>query len=107
MRNGPRAPCLCLSHVRLRDLANGEALLGCLEVLGQDVDVILAQLDDRLIADDVHVELDSFQQYFLLDVAELLGARARIGFGTYLRAGVPVTLATLAIGTLALALAPR
>jgi Na+/H+ antiporter NhaD/arsenite permease-like protein len=42
-----------------------------------------------------------------LIVVEQARGRAHVPFGTYLRAGVPVTLATLALGTLALALAPR
>ena len=64
------AASLGLCHVGARHLADIEAVLGRLELLGQHLHVVLAQADDGRVAHDVHIGRRSIEEDGLLDRAQ-------------------------------------
>ena len=70
-----RAASLGLRHVGARHLADIEAVLGRLELLGQHLHVVLAQADDGRVAHDVDIGGRGIEKDGLLDRAQ--GSRAQ------------------------------
>ena len=66
------APGFGLRHVGARHLADIEAVLGRLELLGQHGDVVLAQANDGRVAHDIDVSGRGIEQDRLLDGAKRL-----------------------------------
>ncbi len=66
---------LGLGHVGARDLADIEAVLGRLELLGQHRHVVLAQFHDGRVAYDIDVSGGGVEQHGLLDGAQALARR--------------------------------
>ena len=57
-----REPCLGLGDVGARQVADLEPVARRLQIGAQDRDILLVELDDRLIADDVHIGADDLRE---------------------------------------------
>ena len=80
---GPRAgeAGLGLRHIGSGHLADLEAVLGLAKLLLEHLDVAVAQIQDRRVAQHVHVGLRAALQHALLDVAQGFPRAEHVRFG--------------------------
>src|SRR3546814_12672074 len=78
-----REPCLGLGDVGARQVADLEPVARRLQIGAQDRDILLVQLDDRLVADDVHIGADDLREDARLGRAKvgLRSEERRVGNG--------------------------
>jgi hypothetical protein len=81
LRASPGKPGLGLRDVRARDLADVEAVAGLAELLLQNLDVVALQVQDRRVAQNVHVGRGAVEEDVLLRVAQVLPGADRLRFG--------------------------
>ena len=72
---------LRLRHIGAGDLADIEARLRRLELLGQHLDILLAELQDVAVANDIHIGGGAVEQNLLLDRQQALTTGTDQGFG--------------------------
>ena len=74
-------PRFRLGDVGARHLADIEPIAGLLKLLGEDLDVALIELEDRSIAQHVHIGGCRIQQHLLLGDAQRLARGIDLAFG--------------------------
>ena len=83
LRAGGGQPRFRLRHVGARDLADVEAVAGLAKLLLQHLDVAALQIEDRGVADQVHVGGGGVEQH------GLLGQPQRLARGRHQLLGLP------------------